>query len=199
MDSERPGAGSEPAFFEVELTGPEERGHGFLAGLVMSPGGSGGHVFYRSELEEGRPLLQRLLRDVASGGACRAVVDGGTLQVLRRLASRLRAEAGLELHEHGAIRSARFAFRYQAYSPRHATEIRGVLASLPEGVRLEDAKESQTVDREARGIELYSPAHDFELKGHATAIGRLDRLVAAHQLLEAHPLFEPAAIELEVS
>jgi hypothetical protein len=190
---------SDPAFYEIELAGPEERGHGLLAGLLMSPGGSGGHVFYSSELEEGRPLLRRLLRDVASGGGCRAVVDGGMLQLLRRLAPRLEAEAGLRLREHGAVRSARFAFRYHAFTQRHASEIRGVLAALPEGVRLEDAQENQSVDPDARGVELYSPAHDYELKGHATATGRLDRLVAAHQLLEAHPLFEPGAIELEMS
>ncbi len=190
--------GSGPAFFEIELAGPAERGHGLLAGMLLA-GESARHVFFASDLGGGRTSLRRQLREVVTGhgAGCRAVVDAGMLELLQRHAARIEAEAGLILRRRAAVRAARFSFRYRAFSRPHGEEIRALLAALPAGVRLDGGPATETLDPAAKGVEAYTPAHEYELAGEGAVSGRVDLVVAAHHLLEPNALIQLEPIELE--
>lgn len=187
-----------PAFYEVLLEGSPKVASGFLAGLALGAGIEA-QVYYCHEdaigEEEGlgerlAELLARQPRD------CRVVVDGGLRELLRRLGARLGRQTGLELASIRRVRSAELPFRYEAFARRYAEQIERKLGELPAGVKVLDHERQESVDPEAAGLEAYSPAHDYEIKGQGRIVGRVDLVVEARRALAEHPLIKVDRIAL---
>jgi len=78
----------------------------------------------------------------------------------------------LEVGESEAIRDAVFEFSFRAFSPSEAADIRRLLEeNLPDGVSLDDYEHEEKRNPSAKGVELYSPAHEFEFKGSGRYVG----------------------------
>jgi len=80
----------------------------------------------------------------------------------RELLRRIHDDPDLRLERLREVHSASFAFTAEAYSRPAAAKIKKILhGDLPAGVSLIDGKDSEEVDPEAEGVELYTPVHKY--------------------------------------
>jgi len=188
------------SFYEVVLRGKPKVVRAFLSGLLMGADREA-TVFY-SYLEgihhEGK--VEHLAEMVGLRGTdCHVVVDADTSTFLKRMARRIAGETGLEITSHRHVRSASLHFTYHAYAKRYEDEIQDFLRDLPGDVKLGGRKHDVRVDPSAKGVEAYSPAHDFEATGEGTITGPVDSVVEVKRRLADYPLIESDDIRLKLA
>lgn len=131
------------------------------------------------------------------GSDCHLVVEAGTAAWLKGLARVIANETGLAIASNRRIRGASMEIEYHAFAQRYEDEIRAVLGDLPAGVRLAGFRRESRIDPGAKGIEAYSPLHEFEAKGRGTLTGPVDALIGLRRRLAAYPLVKAGDIELK--
>lgn len=186
------------AFNEVVFRGKPKVVRAFLSGLLI--GAQRRAQVYYSFLEgvrhEGRG--EKLAEMVGMRSTdCHVIVDAATADWLKGLSRAIATETGLLVTANRRIRGASLALKYQAYAQRYEDEIMAVLDDLPPGVRLSGLKREVRTDPAAKGIEAYSPAHEFEAKASGTLTGPVDALIGLRRRLAAYPLLKLAEIELK--
>ena len=109
----------------------------------------------------------------------------------RELARAIREHNDLRLESLREVMEGRFGFKAEAYNPEIGVKIHDALNSdLPAGVMCVDLEKEQR-HPEAKGVELFAPAHDYVYKSHGTIVGtppgilemnrRLHRLDFVHE------------------
>jgi len=96
------------------------------------------------------------------------------------------------------VLSASFALKYRAFAEPLDREIQDLLHDLPPSLRLENEQHDVKVDPRAKGVEAYSPAHDYEAHGSATITGRVDLVIAKRKQLCEMELIQAEKIVLEL-
>lgn len=187
------------AFNEVVFRGKPKVVRAFLSGLLL--GADRRAQVYYSFLEgvkhEGRSEKLAEMVGVRSTD-CHVIIDAQTAGWLKGLARAIATETGLEITANRRIRGASLALKYHAYAKRYEDEIMAALGDLPAGVRLTGLKREARTDPTAKGVEAYSPAHEFEAKASGTLTGPVDALIGLRRRLAAYPLLKLAEIELKV-
>jgi len=90
----------------------------------------------------------------------------------RELLRRIRENPDLRLERSREVHSASFAFTAEAYSHPAAAKIKKILhGDLPAGVSLIDGQESEEIDPEAEGVELYAPVHKYTYRASGRFTG----------------------------
>lgn len=187
-------------FYEMVLAGPPVLIHGLLAGMKMGAGEKG-RIFFSLDERIAGPRITDKVREFirVHPRECHVVVESGVRSLIKRKAKAIAAECDVEVVSEKRVRKAGFRFAYHAFAPRYAREIKAALRDLPRGLKLEDMKVEETRDPKAKGIESYTPAHDFESSGSGRVVGRVDRVIEARDMLDAHPLVQTERIELELA
>ncbi len=89
----------------------------------------------------------------------------------RELAREIRERSGLRLESIREVVEGRFGFKAEAYSPEVGAKIRDALNSdLPDGIMCVDLEKEER-HPEARGVEMFAPAHDYVYKSRGTIVG----------------------------
>ena len=115
----------------------------------------------------------------------------------RVLVRGLKKHADLRLEHLREVEDADFSFEVETFSRPKAQEIRSALHSnLPPGISLLDIHESGEVDPEAKGVELYAPAHDFTYRASGSFHGGLPGILEMHRRLEEMDFCKPGTIEI---
>ena len=96
------------------------------------------------------------------------------------------------------IKNASFSFKAKTFAPKYAQEIRDILKNIPENTTLEDHKVTEETDREAKGVELYSPAHEYYYQTTGTITGHLGTLIEFRKKLTDYPLIEVDKIKINL-
>jgi hypothetical protein len=130
---------------------------------------------------------------------CHVIVDAATAGWLKGLARQIAAETGLEIGANRRIRGASLALKYHAFAQRYEEEITAALGDLPAGVKLTGMKREVRTDPRAKGVEAYSPVHEYEAKASGTLTGPVDALIGLRHRLEAYPLLKLGEIELKTA
>ena len=107
------------------------------------------------------------------------------------------AESGVEVVSDKKIARAWFEFEFDTYSRDVAASIKGILKTLPAGLQVLAYEPKETVDKKARGVELYSPVHEYRFEGKGRVEGDLEKLLAFHEKLEAIDFANTDKIHLE--
>ncbi len=94
------------------------------------------------------------------------------------------------------IKGGSFDFSFKTFGKKYGDEIKEMFKSLPVGIELMDFKEEEKVDKDAKGVEMYAPAHDYELKGSGKIKGDIKAVIDFRHKLDLHPLVEPQDIKL---
>lgn len=95
------------------------------------------------------------------------------------------------------ILSGRFPFKAKAWSPEVAAKIQEVLhGQLPPGVVLEE-REEEKVDPDAKGVELYTPVHDYTWRCRGIFSGPPPGIFQIHRTLQALDFVHQEKLELE--
>lgn len=188
------------AFNEVVFRGKPKVVRAFLSGLLL--GASRQAQVYYSFLEgvkhEGRAEKLAELVGVRDT-ECHVIIDAATAVWLKGLARQITAETGLAITANRRIRGASMELKYHAYAQRYEDEIRAALVDLPAGVRIAGMKREVRTDPRAKGVEAYSPAHEFEAKATGTMTGPIDALISLRRRLSAYPLLKMSEIELKTA
>jgi len=96
-----------------------------------------------------------------------------------------------------AIKSASFRFKFATYGKKYGDEIKNLLDKLPGGLSMKDYAPVEKVNENAKGVELYSPAHDYSFEGSGVITGPVDEAIAFRKALDDHPLVDVTVIDLE--
>ncbi len=96
------------------------------------------------------------------------------------------------------IKSAEFKFKTKTYAKKYGDEIKEIMQELPKELELLDFKETVDKDSNAKGVELYTPAHDYEYHSQGKAVGSVKEIIQFRQKLDAHPLVEVSRIKLNL-
>jgi hypothetical protein len=173
-------------FVEVVVEGPRGRSRGFVEGYLAGRGLDERLLDAEEEGFDCETLRERL-REILHPGeeVLHLLVPAETLDEVREAADAA-ASRGIVV----AIRASRplvgasFVFSFAAYSPEHGRRVLALLSDLPEGVRLlRERPFEERLDPAARGIEAYSPAHEYEFRGKGTVEGDLEGVLAVRRRL----------------
>lgn len=98
------------------------------------------------------------------------------------LARELAADPGLRVEEVRRVVRASFRFAAECYDRESARRIHSVfLSAPPPGVLVEELREVEEVDPEARGVELYTPAHEYVYRASGRVTGPLPGVLEMHR------------------
>ncbi|MFH1842310.1 MAG: hypothetical protein ABIF77_03815 [bacterium] len=200
MSSAQKKTSKRPTFHEIVLEGSPKTVNGFLAGLLLGSG-LDGQVFYCHAEDVNHESVPSRLAELIRlhPRDCHVIVDSDTKKLLERLGDRIEATTGLRLVSSRHIRSASMGFHFEAYAPRYAQDILGRLHALPSGLRLQEFEKEEKMDPKAVGIEAYAPAHDYEMKGAGSIVGRIDLLIETRRELLQQPLLKLDGIKLNLA
>ncbi|NOZ80009.1 MAG: hypothetical protein GXP48_12690 [Acidobacteria bacterium] len=181
-------------FVELEITGPADQAAGFVEGFRVAHHGNVGVWYAGQENVELESLMdgikskldleQRIILPKQFGERIqRALEDSKRLKI--RVTS---------IRE---IERAELEFRYEVFSREEAASIRSMIEeNLPENVELEDYTTHETVDEDAKGVELYGPVHDYILKGSGRLNGDVPGIIEMAHRLTGHDFIKTGKIVL---
>ncbi|NLH47952.1 MAG: hypothetical protein GX444_05030 [Myxococcales bacterium] len=168
------------AYIELTLEGSGEYLHGFFAGFAAGRGRRFETIFGGEAGFAAEGAGQKIKHALGLGGEIHHVlVDGEAAAALREALATVRVTIRAERE----VEAAHFDYRFAIFNPEIAGRLLAALRDLPAGVRLIGHEQNQDTDPAARGVELYSPAHDYELRGHGRAEGPVDKIVGLYQIL----------------
>lgn len=112
----------------------------------------------------------------------------------RELVQAIRERTDLRLESVQEVLEGRFGFTAEAYNSEVAAKIHDALNSdLPEGIMCVDLEKEER-DPEAKGIELFTPAHDYVYRSRGTIVGtppgilEMNRRIVRLDFVDEEPL-----------
>lgn len=96
------------------------------------------------------------------------------------------------------IINASFEFKFECYSKKYGDQIKSLLKSIPRTVKLVDYKPKEKIHLNAKGIELYTPDHDYIFEGDGSLVGDIDTIIRLNKKFKEHPLIDVTSIVLEL-
>ncbi len=188
------------SFYEVVFTGKPKVVRAYLEGLSAGSGHDATFffsfedgVFHEGKVERLSELLHVRALD------CHVIVDADTSSRLKKMAKTLPGKTGLAIDSNRNIRSASLCFSFEAFAKRYNDEIVEIVRNLPAGLRVDGFTHDVKLDPSAKGVEAYAATHDYEAKGSATVIGRVDLLIELKRKFQDYPLIKSEEIELNLA
>ena len=191
---------SSSTFYEVVFQGKPKVVRAFVSGLVM--GACDGATVFYSFLDgihhEGK--AEKLAEMVGIRGTdCHVVVDDCAGTLLKKLAKKIEKETGLAIRSQRRIRGASLSFEYHAYAKKYDQEILEMIRGLPAEVNAKSFRHKVHKDPSAKGVEAYSPAHDYEASGSGAVTGPIDAIVEIKRRFADFPLIKSEDIVLKLA
>jgi hypothetical protein len=187
-------------FSEVVLQGTTDPVRTYLRELAAAAGKCLTFWFHEeAEIEAGEGAVARAAEKLGLHPHEIFLVASDDFAAIVRERAATAAERGIyEVVSITPIAAASVAVAYQAYAADLDREIQALLHDLPPGLRLEDEQHDVRVDPAAKGIEVYTPAHDYEASGSARIVGRVDLVIAKSRQLRDQELIRVPKIVLEL-
>lgn len=187
------------AFNEVVFQGKPKVVRAFLSGLLLGAGRRSTVYFSFLDGVQHEGKAEKLAEIIGLRGSdCHVIIDAETAIWLKGLARAIAKETGLTITANRRIRSASMKLHYQAYARRYEDEIMAALNDLPAGLKLTGFEHGLRIDPDAKGVEAYAPAHEFEATGKGVVTGPVDLVIELKRSLARFPLLQTADIELKV-
>jgi hypothetical protein len=179
-------------WYELVIEGRENDIRELLPGVATD----GEHPFWGEDLDLHGGSLPDRIRELLGARSHHLLFVPGTQA--GPLARAIQGKPEIRLERVREIANGRFSFEVKAYSPEVAAKIKKVLhGPLPPGVVLETCEEKEREDPEAKGVELYSPVHDFVYRSHGSFAGTPPGIFEIHRTLQALDFVHPEKLELE--
>ena len=179
-------------YYEIVVKGDDNLLKGFIRGFELGRSLEGGvwlcadHPIHAGHLKRLR-LHGRHLHAVCTSASRKSVLAAFAKAV----------ETGIEVVFDKKIVRASFEFEFDTYSREVAASIKKIFNTLPTGLGLLAYEPKETVDKKARGVELYSPVHEYRFEGKGRIEGDFEKLLAVHEKLEGIEFAKTGDIRLE--
>lgn len=184
----------ETVFVELEIEGSHDRAVGFVEGFRLArpelgPAWLSGEESLAADglVESLLELARRHTRVVASQ------------QLVDALAEAMSASPTLALApgERHTVDYAELAFDFRCFDREDGSSVRGVVEKhLPDGVRLEDYSVEEEVAADAKGVELYSPVHEYVVSGSGRYVGPVNGVIELAHRLDSQDFIHPGKVRL---
>jgi hypothetical protein len=166
-------------WYEIIIRGDDRDLVPYLRGFMAAKGKTGiyfGHEngFALRELHDRikhRGEVQHVFCPDVHRPALKKAIDGA------------RPKFDFEIVEETQVERAYFAFEFDTPSRKIANEVKKFMGDLPKGIKTTDYVPEETVDPDARGAEMYSPAHEYRFQGKGHMEGDLGEIVEARATL----------------
>ena len=185
-------------YYEIVIEGHLDLAKGFVMGFLAGRGIEGGAFFdeacHIAEENEAGPLL-RLIS--ARGNLSTLIIGSGLYDLLAAALRRQPQVIALRIKKVRRVLSAAFACQFRTYSREAGDKIKEILSCVPEGVDGESGFEmSEKLDPEGKGVELFTPLHDYELTGKGRISGSVKGVLDLYQRLGRFEVAELGELEL---
>jgi hypothetical protein len=185
-------------FYEISLEGPTGRTLGFVQGFLTARG-EGGRILdaYREgfDCESLRERIRELFHP--SKQTYHLLVPADLVPTVDE-AVKEGKNRGMEIEvmERRLLSGARFSFSFETFSRDHGAMLRALFEAPPQGVTIDDLQIEETLDPEAKGVEAYAPAHEYQLEGKGTVHGALRAVLALHKRARGQELIKESKLEV---
>jgi hypothetical protein len=144
------------------------------------------------------PLQTHNLREMIKyhGEVLHLVCRAGLLATVKDAITAAEPQKKFEIKRERKISRAFFTFEFETVSRAVGAEIKDILANLPAGLNLRLFKPEEKINPEAKGAELYAPAHDYKYSGTGELSGDIEKLIALHIELVEHDFVKAEEIVL---
>jgi hypothetical protein len=185
-------------YYDVVIEGSLDLMKGFVMGFIEGRGVAGDIFFgeeYHIESESKVGLLLQLMG--FHDKTCTVIVGSGLYEVLAAALKRRQNTIPLRILKVRQVSNASFAFSFGTYSREVGEEISSLLAHLPEGIVHEpDIELHRILDPEGKGLETFTPLHDYELNGKGRISGSVKGVFELYHRLQHYEVVELGNMDL---
>jgi len=180
-------------YHELVIKGNGKLIKGFGLGYAFGKSIKTGLIFCHDH-----PIQTHHLRDVLTfrGDHLHMITSA---RVRRGFLSAVRAVEDLEtevIADRPILRSY-FEFEFDTVSREVASDIKRVIRALPPGLKILEYEPEESVDKDAKGVELYTPVHDYRFEAKGSVEGDVEKLLSYHKKLTSIEFIEAEDIVLE--
>jgi hypothetical protein len=185
-------------YVETVIEGHVELMKGFVMGFLAGRGIEGGAFFDEAchiGGEDAAGPMVRLVR--AHGNVSTLIVGSGLYDLLVAALNRHPQVIALRITKARRVLSAAFTCTFKTYSREVGEKIKESLSCAREGVDGESGFElHEKIDPEGKGVELYTPLHNYELTGKGRISGSVKGVLDLYQQLGRFEVVKLGELEL---
>lgn len=185
-------------YYDIVIEGSEDLVRGFVDGLITCQGMDEDaiimpedHVGKWATLDYVKKIL--LIKE----STVHLIVNKPLFTALTEAVSSGKKKAQIKILSARQIKAASFDFSLKAFSRQVADNIRQKVSELPEGIEVNFSKWHEEVRPEDKGIEAYTPAHDYELHASGCVKGLPAPVFNLYERLETSEMIELEPIQME--
>lgn len=181
-------------YYELVIKGNGKLLRGFVRGYEIGKSIKNGLFF-----SQDRPIATHHLKETLTFRGdhlhllCGARIRQGFLAALRQA-----EDLDFEIIADRRVVRSSFEFEFETASRKVASDIKRRFRSIPAGLKLVGYEPIETVDPSAKGVEIYTPVHDYRFEGNGVIEGDLETLLACHERLTTNEFIEAEDIAIEV-
>ena len=181
------------SYYEIVVKGNDKLLKGFVRGFQVGRSiksglwNCGDHPIDTKHMREVLTLRGDRIHLICTGSVRQSIIA----------AVKQAADLEFEVLSDKKILRTYFEFEFDAFSREAASGLKKLLEGLPAGLQLLDYEPHETIDAGARGVEMYSPVHDYRFRGKGRIGGDFDRLLSFRKNLEANELVSVKNIVIE--
>lgn len=185
-------------YHDVVIEGSEDHVRGYVEGLVTCQNLDEDtviipedHVGKWATLDYVKKFLQ--LKE----GKVHLIVEKALLTALIEAIASSKKPVPIKILSARPVRSASFNFSLKAFSKSVAENIKEIISGLPAGIEVKFSKWREDVRPEGKGIEAYTPEHDYELHALGHVQGSPAEVIRLYEKMEVNELIELDPVQLE--
>lgn len=186
-------------YLEMVVDGPRGFTLGFIEGFLRGRGLEDTVLDADREGFDCEPLRERI-REILAPSVdtlhllCPEALVPAVRQAVEAAASH---GAAVAIRHERPLAGARFSFSFTVYSRPHGERVRGYFQHLPKGVTLSpDTSFREILHPEDAGVEVYTPAHEYELRGKGTVEGPVEGVLALYRICRDEELIREGKAQL---
>lgn len=179
------------SYYEIIIKGDSDVVDAYLRGFLAGRGIKSGFFFSREwpfHLEKIRERLKY------RGGVEHVVCVSQLRQTI--VGSIDNSSVDIEVKETRKIKSCSFHFDFKTANRQTAGAIKRTLRNLPDGVELEDFDPAETVHPSGKGVEVYTPLHEYEFSGEGLIRGDVEGVLKMHKRMRENESYRSEDIDI---
>ncbi|HOP63269.1 MAG TPA: hypothetical protein PK358_10580 [Spirochaetota bacterium] len=95
------------------------------------------------------------------------------------------------------IKTGSIKFTAKAYAKKYADDIKAIVEAPPADIKIEKYEPVEHIVKDAEGMELYAPEHDYTFECEGIAIGGFESMIEFRRKMDDNPLIEISRMRLQ--